>query len=235
MMIQQPQQLFFDLDHTLWDYEANSKETIQDLVIDYQRHFGRRIDFEDLFPIYSNQNYIHWDQYRKNEIDSETLRVRRWTATFSELGVDHGNWIERLSLDFIQNCPLKKQLMPAAEQVLDSLAAIYPMHLITNGFLDVQKVKLAESGLNKYFGSMTSPQCSGVKKPNPKIFLDALAKANCPPENALYIGDSYAEDVEGGHNVGMQVIYFNPFKAENPGGFNEIQHLEELLPFLGLA
>ena len=234
MMTQLPQQIFFDLDHTLWDYESNSKETIQELVEDYQTHFGRRIGFEDVYPVYSKVNAVHWDQYRKNEIDSETLRISRWTTTFSKLGIDRGDWMERLSVDFIQNCPLKKQLMPGAEAVLDKLATVYPMHMITNGLIDVQKIKIAQSGLDKYFGTMTTPETSGVKKPNPKIFHEALQLANCPAEHALYIGDSYAEDVQGGHNVGMQVIYFNPENRANPDGFNEIQGLSELLPFLGL-
>lgn len=234
-MVQRPEHIFFDLDHTLWDYETNSKATIAQLLIDYQAHFGRQIHFDELFPIYSKHNFEHWDRYRKNEIDSATLRISRWEATFLDFGIERDDWIDRLSVDFITHCPQKTQLMPDAKRVLEILSKEFPMHLITNGYLDVQKVKIACSGLDQYFQEMTTPETAGVKKPNPKIFLDALEKAKCKPENALYIGDSYAEDVEGGHQVGMKVIYYNPESAENPRNFPEIQHLSELLSLLGMA
>ena len=233
MMIQ-PQHIFFDLDHTIWDYEANSRETIATLVDEYQKKFGRRIEFEALFPVYSAHNATHWDLYRKNEIDSNTLRIRRWELTFSEFGIPRADWMENFSTDFIQFCPMKTQLMPEAEAVLDVLVANYPLHLITNGLLDVQKIKIAQSGLDRYFKTMTTPECSGVKKPHPKIFLDALEKAQCAPENALYIGDSYAEDVEGGHEVGMKVLFFNPEAKAHPGIHPEIKSLSQILPMLGL-
>jgi putative hydrolase of the HAD superfamily len=227
-MMTRPHHIFFDLDHTLWDYERNAEETILELVETYQGHFGRRLEFAEIFPIYSHQNELHWDLYRKNEIDSATLRIRRWRETFSHFGIDHDPWMDELSADFIRICPQKTSLMPQAKEVLDELHQHFPLHLITNGYLDVQKVKLACSGLGQYFQSMMTPEICGVKKPHPKIFQDALSQANCLPENALYIGDSYAEDVEGGHAAGMQVIYFNPDGDPNPGRFMEIRELGEL-------
>lgn len=229
-----PQHIFFDLDHTLWDYERNAEETIRELVDTYQNHFGRQLAFEELFPVYSHQNAIHWDQYRKNEIDSATLRIRRWREAFGHFGIADDPWMEDLSADFIRICPQKTTLIPQAREVLEILHQHFPLHLITNGYLDVQKVKLACSGLGPFFQSMMTPEICGVKKPNPKIFHDALALANCPAENALYIGDSYAEDVEGGKAAGLEVIYFNPDGDPNPGGFAEIRELSELIEKLGL-
>lgn len=229
-----PQHIFFDLDHTLWDYERNAEETIRELVETYRSHFGEELGFEDIFPVYSHQNEIHWDLYRKNEIDASTLRISRWQATFGHFGIGHDPWMESLSADFISICPRKTKLIPQAMEVLQSLRQHFPLHLITNGYLEVQKIKLACSGLGPFFSSMTTPETSGVKKPHPKIFMDALAEADCKPENALYIGDSYAEDVEGGNSVGMKVIYFNPDGDPNPGGFAEIKELQELASILGL-
>jgi YjjG family noncanonical pyrimidine nucleotidase len=229
-----PQHIFFDLDHTLWDYETNSIATIHELLVEFAPQIGREMAFEEFYPIYFEHNHVLWSRYRHNEIDNLTLRYERWRMTFADFGIAEAGWMYDMSEAFLEQCPRKPGLMPNALFILDLVREHYPLHLITNGFSHIQDLKLAHSGLRQYFDVIVTPDGVGEKKPHPKIFQEALAAADCTPENALYIGDSYAEDVIGGHGAGMQVVYFNPKGKENPAGFPEIQDLMELRAFLDL-
>jgi putative hydrolase of the HAD superfamily len=224
--------IFFDLDHTLWDYETNSIATIQELLLTYAPQIGATIPFETFYPIYLEHNEELWRQYRLNEIDNLTLRYQRWLLTFHGLGIVEGEWMKDISEDFIDICPRKPGLMENALALLDALAPRYPLHIITNGFGFIQKAKLSHSGLDRYFDVIVNPEQVGVKKPHPLIFQTALEAAGCAASEALFIGDSYPEDVLGAHGVGMEVLYYNPTGKANPGNFKEISDLIEVLGHL---
>jgi putative hydrolase of the HAD superfamily len=227
-----PQHIFFDLDHTLWDYETNSIATIHELLETYRPHIGRSMHFGEFYPIYFDHNHDLWTLYRKNEIDNLTLRYQRWRMAFEDLGVAEASWMHDMSEAFLDICPRKPALMPNAVEVLDALRQHYPLHIITNGFAPIQDLKLDHCGLRPYFDVIVTPDAVCHKKPHPQIFHEALAAADCAPSDALYIGDSYIEDVLGGHAVGMQVVYYNPKGKENPDGFKEIVDLMELVDVL---
>ena len=228
-----PKHIFFDLDHTLWDYETNSIATIHELLATYRPQMGREIPFEEFYPIYSAHNHDLWSRYRHNEIDNLTLRYQRWRMAFQDLGIAEAPWMYEMSEAFLEICPLKPNLMPNAMAVLESLAQHFPLHIITNGFAQIQDQKLAHSGLRPFFDVIVTPDDGGFKKPHPSIFLEALQKVGCAPNEALLIGDSYPEDILGGSAVGMHVVYYNPKKKGNPGGFAEVGDLLELVGMLG--
>lgn len=227
--MRKPQHIFFDLDHTLWDYETNSIATIRELLVEYHPQMGRSLTFEEFYPIYFDYNHDLWSLYRRNEIDNLTLRYQRWRKTFADFGLAEASWMYDMSEQFLDQCPRKPGLMPNAMALLDQLRGDYPLHIITNGFAPVQDLKLAHSGLRPYFDVIVTPDAVGVKKPDPKIFQVALNAAGCAPADALYIGDSYIEDMLGGHAAGMDVVYYNPKGKENPERFKEIEDLMELV------
>ncbi|MBP8073507.1 MAG: YjjG family noncanonical pyrimidine nucleotidase [Bacteroidia bacterium] len=230
-----PKHIFFDLDHTLWDYETNSIETIRELLVSFQAQMGREITFDEFYPIYYAHNHDLWVRYRKNEIDNLTLRYQRWRMAFADFGIEAAAWMDRMGEAFLEECPRKTALMPNAIELLDLVSTQFPLHIITNGFAEIQDIKLDCSGLRHYFDVIVTPDVVGEKKPHPKIFHEALQAANCSPEHALYIGDSYTEDMLGGSAVGMQVVYFNPKAKENPDGFREVQDLIELTDHLSFG
>jgi putative hydrolase of the HAD superfamily len=233
-LTQRPHHIFFDLDHTLWDYDANAEETIRELLVDYRPHFGAELAFEVFFPIYLGHNHRLWAAYRNREIDNITLRNQRWKDAFRDLGILEGDWIQQFGDDFLEICPRKSNLLPNAISLLEAIHPHYPLHIITNGFAAIQDVKLECSGLRRYFDVIITPDKSGCTKPNPQIFRDALAEAKCLPEHSLLVGDSYPEDIIGGSGAGMNVIYFNPKGKENPDGFPEIRDLMDLVGLLEL-
>jgi YjjG family noncanonical pyrimidine nucleotidase len=234
-LTQRPHHIFFDLDHTLWDYDTNAEETIRQLLIDYRPHFGSDLAFDEFFPVYLGHNHRLWAAYRNREIDNLTLRNQRWRDSFRDLGILHGEWIQQFGDDFLELCPRKPHLLPNAIAVLDMLSPHYPLHIITNGFAAIQDVKLECSGLRPYFEVIVTPDKSGCTKPHPEIFELALASVGCLPGNALLVGDSYPEDMIGGNAAGMHVVFFNPKGKDNPDGFPEIRDLMELTVMLELG
>ncbi|MFM2375746.1 MAG: hypothetical protein RLZZ165_843 [Bacteroidota bacterium] len=233
--MKRPGHIFFDLDHTLWDYEANAGLTIRELLEAFAGPIGRQLCFEEFYAVYHHHNQLLWTQYRQDEIDNHILRYERWRLAFADLGVEEGKWMQDISRQFLETCPRKPALMPNALAILDAIFPHYPMHIITNGFAPIQDLKLDHSGLRRFFKEIVTPDRSGFKKPHPQIFLDALDAAGCKPEDALYIGDSHAEDMVGGSNLGMEVVFYNPQGKANPGGFREIRDLMELAGLLELG
>ena len=219
--------LFFDLDHTLWDFEKNSALTFDQLLIDYQ--IPVRLD--DFLKVYVPLNLEYWKAFREQRMDKETLRYRRIKDTFDQLEISiDDDMVFTLADAYIQNLPEHNHLFPGAIEVLDKLKERYSLHIITNGFRDVQRKKLKNSSLSHYFSTVTDSESVGVKKPNPLIFLKALNLANCLPENSLMIGDDYEADILGAKQVKMNTILINHHKKL----FEcvQIKRLDELLNYL---
>ncbi|MGB0373539.1 MAG: YjjG family noncanonical pyrimidine nucleotidase [Flavobacteriaceae bacterium] len=204
--------LFFDLDHTLWDFEKNSALTFDQLLIDYQ--IPVRLD--DFLKVYVPLNLEYWKAFREQRMDKETLRYRRIKDTFDQLKISiDDDMVYTLADAYIQNLPEHNHLFPGAIEVLDKLKERYSLHIITNGFREVQYFKMRNAGLTPYFSTVTDSESVGVKKPNPLIFQKALTDANCDPTRSVMIGDSYEADILGALQVGMHAIHF-AIAGENP-------------------
>lgn len=218
--------IFFDLDHTLWDFEKNSalafEKIFQELNFD--------INSQQFMDIYNPINVAYWKLYEKNEIDQETLRVNRVKDTFEALNyaitLDEINIISNLFIEYLTS---NNHLIEGTIETLDYLKDKYVLHIITNGFSFVQDVKLQKSNLDKYFVTITNSEAAGHKKPHENIFNHALTIANASKNESIMIGDSYEADVLGAQNFGIKAVYFNP-KAEmiSQNQIIQIQSLTQL-------
>lgn len=221
--------IFFDLDHTLWDFDRNAKDTIGDLLVDYRTRMGQALDVAEFYPVYKRINDSLWKQYRENRISSQHLRRSRFRQTFDRLGINgHEDWVDSFGEAYMEQCPLKPGLIPMAIETLDYLQTRFELHIITNGFSKTQKVKMEVSGLDAYFDIVITSELAGAKKPSPKIFEVALSKAGAQAAESVIIGDNYEADIFGGLEAGLHVIWFNPHKAPNPLRVKEIQSLDSL-------
>jgi putative hydrolase of the HAD superfamily len=199
--------IFFDLDHTLWDFEKNSalafEKIFQELNFD--------INSQQFMDIYNPINVAYWKLYEKNEIDQETLRVSRVKDAFKalnfEISLDQINTISNLFIDYLTS---NNHLIEGTIETLDYLKDKYVLHIITNGFSFVQDVKLQKSNLDKYFVTITNSEAAGHKKPHENIFNHALISANASKTESIMIGDSIEADVLGAMNFGIKAVFFNP-------------------------
>lgn len=222
--------VFFDLDHTLWDFERNSALTFEKILPKNQIPINPSEFVTQYVPI----NYKYWELFREDKISKEELRFGRLKETFNFFNLElEQEKLEVLSEEYIRYLPENNYLFEGAIELLDYLKPKYNLHIITNGFHDVQYQKLSNSKLLPYFKTITNSESVGVKKPNPIIFEFALRQANAKRENSIMIGDCIDADVLGALNCGMDAILFstNPRINQNKN-IKQINHLLNLKNYL---
>ena len=217
--------LFFDLDHTLWDFEKNSALAFKDLF----QNFQISLPLDAFLEVYVPSNTTYWKLYREGKIDKETLRFERLKTVFDTLNYATTDaLIYDISDAYIQVLPEYNSLFEGTIEILVSLKERYALHMITNGFRDVQYFKMRNAGLLPYFETITDSSSVGVKKPDAKIFKHALTVAKVLPQEAVMIGDSFDADIQGALATGMHAIHFMPTVKKNPSHYKEIEKLSEL-------
>ncbi|TXG38784.1 YjjG family noncanonical pyrimidine nucleotidase [Seonamhaeicola maritimus] len=220
--------IFFDLDHTLWDFDRNSALTFDKIFklneID--------LKIEDFLFHYEPINLNYWKLYREERIDKKSLRFGRLNDAFLAIGKQiNEDLIFKLSEDYITYLTTYNFLFENTIEVLAYLKKHYSLHIITNGFEEVQHKKLLKSNINGFFNTVTNSEMVGVKKPNPKIFNYALEKANAKAETSVMVGDSYEADILGAKNIGMDVVFFSN-NGDNKTGVKQVNKLIELKEYL---
>ncbi|MFD2823086.1 YjjG family noncanonical pyrimidine nucleotidase [Lacinutrix iliipiscaria] len=217
--------IFFDLDHTLWDFDKNSALTFEKIFKMNQV----QISITDFLAHYEPINLNYWKLYREERIDKASLRYGRLFDTFKAINVDiHDDLIHQLSEDYIAHLTSYNHLFDGTIEILDYLDSKYNLHIITNGFEEVQHGKLKKSNIQAYFKTVTNSEMVGVKKPNPLIFNHALRLAKATKENSIMIGDNYEADVLGALNIDLDAICFNYHKVKLDQNIKSINHLLEL-------
>ena len=224
------QHIFFDLDRTLWDFDANSHETLLELCDTYRLNEKGVLDYEEFIAKYKDHNEKLWDLYRLDKISQKDLRRERFQMSLKEFGINDFKLSERIGEEYIAVCPRKSRLYPYTFDVLEYLKNNYILHIITNGFDKTQHIKLEHSKLKPYFDKIITSEKLGVKKPNPAIFIHALDLARTTREESVYIGDNLVVDILACEAVGIDGVYFNP--DQNPHNNNvsfEISCLSQLM------
>jgi len=222
--------LFFDLDHTLWDFETNSKETIQELYTTHRLAELGIVDFDGFYNTYSAHNHRLWDRYTKGFIKQEELRWKRVYLSLLDFKVSNEPLAKEMSQSYLEILPNKKHLFPYTIEILDYLKhKDYKMHLITNGFESVQFKKIKNSGIADYFIEVITSEASNSLKPQKEIFEYALKNAKAIVDESIMIGDNESADIQGGINMGMDTIFVNHIQVEPtvPATYT-ITHLKEL-------
>ena len=222
--------LFFDLDHTLWDFELNSKETMQELYSNHHIAALGITDFDAFFNIYTAHNHRLWDRYAKGFIKQEELRWKRIYLSLLDFKIANEQLSKDMSLEFLQILPTKKKLFPHTIEILNYLKEKdYKMHLITNGFESVQMQKIKNADIAHYFTEVITSETSNSLKPNKEIFEFALKTTNATLSESIMIGDNETADIQGGINIGMDTVFVNHLKvAPTLPATYTITHLKEL-------
>lgn len=225
--------LFFDLDHTIWDFDKNAEETLHELYHTYDlKQLG--LNSPDLFiEVYTKNNHQLWADYHIGKISKEVLRSTRFSKTFTELGVSPELIPGKFEDDYVSICPTKTNLFPHAHETLSYLQAKYTLHIISNGFKESTELKIGNNGLGKYFSTVFISEIIGFNKPDKAIFEHALLTTEAKIAESLMIGDSVEADIRGAQDFGMKAIYFNPSGNEKPADVeHQIHCLSELVKIL---
>lgn len=225
--------IFFDLDHTIWDFDKNAEETLNELYHVYElKNLGLH-SADDFIEVYTRNNHQLWADYHVGKITKQVLRETRFAKTFTDMGIAPEMIPAEFENDYVRICPTKTNLFPEAHDILAYLRARYTLHLISNGFEESTSLKISTTDLAKYFTSIVISEVVGFNKPDKAIFEFALAGANAVKDESIMIGDSVEADIRGALQFGMQAVYFNPLKKEKPADVPyQITGLNELLVFL---
>lgn len=224
--------IFFDLDHTLWDYDANAIVTLEGLYEQYQLSNHLSVDTNGFVETFFKTNDILWAKYNVGEIDRDTIRNSRFEKVLSASGCQVE--LDHLGMNdyFLYHCPRQTRIIEGADLILDYLSKNYSMSIITNGFNDVQFIKLEACGLAKYFDKVFTSESAGYKKPSKEIFEHALKSVGFAREECLMIGDNPGTDILGAQNAKITPIFFNPTGRYKSTCEYEISHLSELIRIL---
>jgi len=224
--------IFFDLDHTLWDFERSSAETIQELYYDLK--ISEYIPSQErVYNSFKKINRLLWDAYHLDKITKEELRKRRFEMVLEENGVYNETLAERFSDLYLEICPTKPHLLPNTLEALDYLAGKYTLHVLSNGFEETTLLKIKSSFVEKYFRTVCTPCQSGYKKPHLAMFQYAMDLGKCTSENAIMIGDDLEADIIGAKRSGLDQVYFNPEAIAHSYQITyEIRKIEEVKTFL---
>jgi putative hydrolase of the HAD superfamily len=222
--------LFFDLDHTLWDFDSNAKATLTDLYALFELDKKVAAPFNDFYRKYLYHNEILWNKYHHGLITAEDLKWKRMWRTLLDFKIGDEKLSKELSGKFLEILPTKKILFSHTTQLLDYLLQKnYVLHLITNGFEKTQWSKINNSGLAKYFTHMITSEASNSLKPKKEIFDYAMAKAGACLKESIMIGDNLDADIQGAINAGMDSVFVNHINATaHVVPTYTIYHLKEL-------
>ena len=222
--------LFFDLDHTLWDFDANAKITLTEIYSFFNLETLEVKPFDAFYKHYLHHNEILWNRYHKGYINGEELKWKRMWRTLLDFKIGDEKLARDISAKFLEILPVKKLLFPHTLEVLDYLAAKdYQLHMITNGFEKIQWSKLNNSGLGGYFKNVITSETSNSLKPRKEIFDFALQQAGARLQNSIMLGDNLDADIQGAINAGMDSVFVNHINAVTAlKPTYTINHLKEL-------
>jgi putative hydrolase of the HAD superfamily len=225
--------VIFDLDRTLWDFESNARLALADIYKELNlESFGIQ-SFSSFERTYKRINEDCWDEYRKGVLKKEVLRSIRFKKTLEEFGVHAVKLAEQIGELYLDKSPRLPHLMPGAFSLLDYLKPRYNLHILTNGFVEVQTIKLIKSGLRPYFEHVVASEETGAKKPHPDTFQYTLEKIGCKPNDCIMVGDDPKTDIEGAHAIGMDTVLYDPeYKHQKGLATHHVHHLNMLSKFL---
>lgn len=224
------QHLFFDLDHTIWDFEANAKDALKESYLHHELALKGIEPYDSFYEKYSYHNKRLWDRYTKGLLVQRELKWKRMFLTLLDFKIADEPLARSLSQDFLDRLPIRKKVFPYTFEILDYLKNKgYEMHLITNGFNRIQEQKLINAGLQNYFEVMVTSEISGCLKPHAGIFEYAMQATGAHPSSSIMIGDNIVADIQGATNFGMDSVFTNHIEATaaHVATF-EIKHLREL-------
>ena len=228
--------LFFDLDRTLWDFDLNSREALREIFEEFaQSALPEYRDFEAFIPVYELENERCWAMYREGKLTQKELRPLRFQRAMEGLGIGQFDGMEavaeRMGEAYVQRAPFRTALINGAEEVCEALRSRgHRMFILTNGFEEVQHIKMKHSGLEPYFEAVYTSDSLGFKKPRIEAFHRSLELAGSTAERAIMIGDDLECDVHGAREAGWRQVHFDPSGAPTEAGiWKRVRNLRELL------
>lgn len=212
MKLNKPKFIYFDLDDTLLNHKKAEENGLQDVY----DHFEvlKTCSIDELKSVYHNINKGLWEEYGRGEIDRYILHRRRFEETFLELGIRPDLYHEagQVYMNYYRN---HWEWIKGAKEAYLKIADNFPVGIITNGFAETQRMKIAQFDFESTARHIVISEDIGVMKPHPKIFDHATELVGLDRSDILYVGDSISSDVVGGKKAGWQVAWYTQNTNQN--------------------
>lgn len=218
--------LFFDLDHTLWDFDANSRLVLEQLFDELNLAEISSKSFDVFYPIYRRHNEYLWGLYSQHRIGKARLRLARFEHALRDIGLDDKALAMGMADEYVKRGPHQNKLIDGALETLSALAPHYQMHIVSNGFHEVQELKMVTSGLRPFFEHIITSERASARKPDVRIYRFAEQLAGCEPSQAIMIGDRIETDIAGALSAGWRSVHFDP--ALSMTAQHRVSHLSEV-------
>ena len=162
------QHVFFDLDHTLWDFDKNSDLAFQKVFV--KQNITLSID--SFLTVYKPINFNYWKLFREEKVTKSELRYGRLKNSFDALNYSiSDDLIDEIAVNYLEFLPDFNYLFDGTFEILDYLKNKYELHIITNGFEEVQNKKMMSSNIYHYFDKIITSESVGVKSQTLKCLL----------------------------------------------------------------
>ena len=200
--------IFIDLDDTIYDFAAASRESFQEAynLLGYEQYFR---SFEHFMSLYEPYNLELWKRYGEGKITKPELNRKRYAYPLKMVGVDNQELADTFCREVLGRIPTKNKVIPGAIELLEYLQPKYNLYILSNGFKELQAHKMQTAGLDKYFKRIVLSDDIGINKPRPELFIHALQTTNSTTEESIMIGDMFDTDIAGAAGVGLDQIFFN--------------------------
>lgn len=226
--------IFFDLDRTLWDFETNSAEAMLELFVRFDLASMGITDFNKFHERYRQFNDAYWIDYRDGKMEKALLRWIRFYKTFEVYGIQNETLAKQFAEAYVSLAPTKEILIEGVGEVLEILHSQYPLHIITNGFEEVQHIKLTSGKIHGYFTTVINSESTGHKKPAKEIYDYACRLTGSEPHECLMIGDDYIADVTGAMDAGWDAIWYNPANLPADREVLQVKKITDILLMINL-
>jgi len=220
--------ILFDLDHTLWDHHTNAKESLSEIFSKYLP-ITKDNSLQEMIDTFKSINDVLWSDYHLGKITQYSIRTERFTRFLNYFNLSDDSLAEKLSIEYTEKAPKKKNLLPGTKEVLNYLNDSYSMIIVTNGFEQTQRIKILHSEIGHFFDAVITSEKAGIKKPSPEIFYHALESTGNARKKAIMVGDNLETDIAGARAAGIDTVHFNPDDQRlDPKATYTINHLLEL-------
>jgi HAD superfamily hydrolase (TIGR01509 family) len=216
-----PRLVLFDLDDTLCDYDNALVTRI-------------RYAFEPWFDSPEQLEAAVRDQLAASDWEGG----EHFQDVLTRHGRDDASVIDEARARFIEDRYRGLCLFDEALEVVETIAEVMSVGIITNGPSDIQWPKIRLLGIENHFPVIVVSGDVGVWKPDPRIFEIALERCGFTAEDAIYVGDSIEADMPGARAAGVRSVWMN--RARHPWHDDQppdaiIHSLHDLLPLVGIA
>lgn len=234
-----PRLVVFDLDDTLLDHRAAERAALADVHRLHAAHLGRHA-LDHVQETYHRCNVPLWRDFGAGAITARELKRLRSERLLAELAC--GTLApETFNRDYLDRYAAHWRWADGALDAYRAVAGAYPVGILTNGFSEQQRGKLAAlPDIAAHAAFVVISEEVGVMKPDPRLFDHVLRQAAevigepLAPGDVLYVGDSYHSDVLGGTGAGWPVAWKDGDPERAPDGAFAFSDWAELLRRLGV-